>query len=172
MDVDSPLRCAMHSPAELTVDVAVDAEANLPSTMTEDALISLAYHVLLGERVTGDWVFGVRFVDDPTMQRAHIKFMGIDSPTDIMTFPYDDEGFGPVLEGDDVRAQHGGDLMISVDRAVDHAADAGWSTAEELFFVVVHGILHILGWDDATDEDRTRMLDRQHVLLSEWRESR
>jgi probable rRNA maturation factor len=162
----------MHSPAELTVDVTVDAEADLPSTVTEDALISLAYHVLLGERISGDWVFGVRFVDDPTMQRAHVDFMGIDSPTDIMTFPYDDEGFGPVPEGGDVLAQQGGDLMISGDRAEDHAADAGWSTAEELFFVVVHGILHILGWNDATDDDRMRMLDRQHVLLSEWSESR
>lgn len=166
------LRCAMPSPVDLAVDVTVHAEVELPPALTEDALASLAGCVLVAEGVSGDWQFGIRFVDDPAMQQAHAEFMRMDSPTDIMTFPYEDEGFDFVPGAGDVMPEQGGDLMISVDRAADHAVDAGWGTDQELFFVVVHGILHILGWDDATDDERSEMLDRQQVLLSAWNEGR
>lgn len=158
----------MRSQDNLDVEVTVEAETALPPSVTIDKLASLARYVLTVEDMTGVWQFGIRFVDDPTMQQAHADFMGIDTPTDIMTFPYEDDAFDLVPEVDEVLPELGGDLMISVDRAAEHALDAGWGTADELFFVVIHGILHILGWDDLTDGDRSRMLDRQHVLLRGW----
>jgi probable rRNA maturation factor len=138
----------------------LDSDVPLPKEVTEAALTSLATHVLRREGTAGEWQFGIRFVDDATMQQAHVDFMGIDVPTDIMTFPYEDEfGFGPV---------QGGDLLISAERAADNAAHAGWAQEQELFFLVCHGVLHLLGWDDATDEERTSMLARQAALMREW----
>jgi rRNA maturation RNase YbeY len=57
-----------------------------------------------------------------------------------------------------------------VDTARENAAIVGWSLADELFFLVAHGILHLLDWDDHSTEDRTAMLDRQRVLLASWPE--
>ncbi len=81
--------------------------------------------------------------------------MGLDTPTDVMTFPADGEAGGA----------GGGDVVVSVERAADQAADFGQTPAEEIRFLVVHGLLHLCGWDDATTERRSRMLDRQAELL-------
>lgn len=158
-------RCGMPSRDDLWVEIVIDDEAPLPESLTVASLTSLAHHVLSEEGMAGDWQVGVRFLDDSTMQKAHLDYMGIDTPTDIMTFPYDDAAFGELVNEEAVQ---GGDLMISVDRAADHARDEGWSTAEELRFLVIHGLLHILGWDDPTDDERARMLERQADLLESW----
>jgi probable rRNA maturation factor len=161
----------MHSPAEPLPDITIHSEVALPSAMTEDVVASLVAFILQAEEFFQPWQMGIEFVDDATMQDAHVEFMGIDEPTDIMTFPYaDDDGeFGmPIPDEPDVA---GGDLIISVDRAAENASAAGWETSDELFFLVAHGVLHLLGWDDASDEERQAMLRRQGELISAWRES-
>ena len=143
-------------------EVTIETDVALPSSLTEDSVLALISHILTAEGVEEQWLIGIQFVDDPTMQAAHIEFMDIDEPTDIMTFPYADE--------DDVWGsdQHGGDFIISVDRARSNALDAGWDEEDELFFLIAHGLLHLLGWDDHTDDDRSKMLARQRELLDSW----
>ena len=165
----------MPSQGDVSPVVTMQSDIELPEGVTVEALTSLAAHVLLEEDVRGEWPLGVHFIDDSAMQAAHAEFMGIDEPTDIMTFPYgDDEGDDDIPwipeEGDDADGR-GGDLLISVDRAAENASDAGWSIERELYFLVAHGILHLLGWDDAIDADRSAMLDRQAELINGWREA-
>jgi probable rRNA maturation factor len=165
----------MPSPDKPRPVITMQADVPLPPGVTDDSLASLAMSILHAEGVDGDWPLGIHFVDDRTMQAAHVEFMDIDEPTDIMTFPYaeaDDDDLGPWMP-DDVREEmgQGGDLLISVDRAAENAGEAGWSTAHELYFLVSHGILHLLGWDDASDDDRAAMLGRQRELLSGWSEA-
>lgn len=140
----------------------IDAQVEVPNAIDTGNIHSLITHVLTSEGVDDPWEVGIQFVDDSTMQAAHVEFMDINEPTDIMTFPYSEE--------DDVwgDAQPGGDLMISVDRAYENARDAGWDVSNELFFLIAHGLLHLLGWDDHTDDDRARMLARQRDLLDSW----
>jgi len=160
----------MRSQDSPDIDITIDAEVEVPGEVTVGTVTSLVRHVLLAEGHDDAWEMAIRFVDDPTMQAAHVEFMDIDEPTDIMTFPYEDEAFG--TESTDGWAEAaGGDLIISVDRAAENAKSAGWETKEELLFLIVHGVLHLLGWDDASDEQRSAMLDRQAVLISEWRAS-
>lgn len=142
--------------------VAFDAQVVLPSSIDQESILSLVTHVLNAEDVDDSWSIGIQFVDDPTMQAAHAEFMDINEPTDIMTFPYSD--------GDDPWAgdEAGGDLMISVDRARLNAIYAGWREEDEIFFLIAHGILHILGWDDLDEPSRERMLSRQKELLESW----
>lgn len=172
---DFPRRCGMPSPDSPRPVVTMEADVSLPPDVTAASLASLATSILVAEGVHGEWPLGIQFVDDATMQAAHGEFMDIDEPTDIMTFPYadgDDDDPGPWILGDVGEAmEQGGDLLISVDRAAENAAEAGWSTTHELHFLVAHGILHLLGWDDASDEERAAMLARQAELLNEWREA-
>ena len=85
--------------------------------------------------------------------------MGIDAPTDIMTFPKNEPG-GKL---------QGGELVISVDHAVTQAGAWGLSPDEEIAFLVIHGLLHLLGWRDDTDRQRRSMLARQQHLLDHSR---
>lgn len=144
--------------------VTIDSQIETPDAITEDSVRLLLDHVLESEGANEPWELAIQFVDDATMQAAHVEFMDIDEPTDIMTFPYSDE--------DDVwgDAQRGGDLIISVDRARSHAHLVEWREEDEIFFLITHGILHLLGWDDHTEDDRTRMLARQKELLDSWEE--
>jgi probable rRNA maturation factor len=167
--VVSPPPCAMLSRNDLSVDVTIDADAVIPASITEDALTSLAAHVLQAEGASGYWQLGVRFVDDITMQRAHLDFMGIDEPTDIMTFSYEPHAFAEAGgAGEPPMVEHGGDLLISAETALQNATQVGWDQADELRFLVCHGVLHLLGWHDGTDRERAHMLDRQKELLRQW----
>ncbi len=131
--------------------------------LDDDSLHSLVEHGLTREHASGNWEVNVRFVSDDTIQDMHREFMDLDSATDILTFPYGDEAMpGMPLEA------LGGDVVISVDTAASNALDAGWTAEDELRFLVLHGVLHLLGWDDETDEKRASMLARQLELLDSW----
>lgn len=140
-----------------TCDVTTDWEVDAPQALGERDVERLLCHGLAEEGRDGEWIFAVRFVDDAEIGRLHEAFMGIPGPTDIITFPYDPED-----------GEQGGDIVISVDTAARNAAEHGWSTEQELRFLVLHGLLHVLGWDDATDTDRAAMLARQQELMGSF----
>lgn len=126
-----------------------------PSPVTEQEVASLCRYVLGREGGTGEWPLSVVLTTDQHLRELHGEFMGLDSETDIMTFPVGDE-------------LPGGDIVISVDRAAEQCADAGHTLRQEVLFLVSHGLLHLAGWDDATDDQRAAMLARQAALIAEW----
>ena len=144
----------------LDLSFSLVQEAEPPPGLTGDELETLAAFVLSLEGTSGDWEITVALVDDARLQSLHRDFMGIDTPTDIMTFPTD-ESAGEF---------QGGELAISVDHAKTQAVAWGLSSAEEIVFLVVHGLLHLCGWQDDTDEQRQSMLDRQHDLFKRWQQ--
>ncbi len=148
------------------LDLTVDRD-DVPSlNVTDEELQHLLQHALV-EMVgpdAADWQISILFTTDDRIQQMHDEFMGIDTPTDIMTFPYASDDFMPEGMGGE-----GGDLVISVETAAANARDAGWSTEDELRYLVLHGLLHLLGWNDTTPEDRAAMLRQQDALLTSWR---
>jgi probable rRNA maturation factor len=144
----------------LDLSFSLVKEAEPPPGFTSDELETLAAFVLSSEGATGFWEITVALVDDARLQSLHRDFMGIDTPTDIMTFPTD-ESAGEF---------QGGELAISVDHAKTQAVAWGLSSTEEIVFLVVHGLLHLCGWQDDTDEQRQSMLDRQHDLFKRWQQ--
>lgn len=143
----------------LTIEIDLLIQAPLPG-LDEGAVRTLAAFVLGREGVCGVWDLCVVLTDDARLQGLHRDFLGIDTPTDVMTFPRDDQQPG----ADQVA---GGDIIISVERAVEQAVDAGHSTQAEVRFLIVHGLLHLCGWSDATDRERQQMLEHQTALLDE-----
>lgn len=139
---------------EATIDWQVTGHRRI---VQDEAVSSLLKHGLEQEGQTGHWEFAVRFVDDGEMARLHEQYLNDSSPTDIITFPYDAND-----------GEAGGDIVISVDTAARNARAHGWTSSEEVDFLILHGLLHILGWDDLGDGDRTLMLDRQHHILGSW----
>lgn len=150
-------------PRNLHLAVAVEKEVALPDVLSEASLHSLILRALDIEEATGQWEVNLLFTTDDAIRELHRQFMNLDSPTDIMTFPFEPD---PIPLAQAMAA--GGDIVISVETAAAHARDAGWSVGEELQFLVLHGILHILGWDDGDVAQREKMLVRQTDILREW----
>ena len=88
----------------------------------------------------------VVFESDPVLAEMHAAHLGDPSVTDVMSFDLGGEGEGPE-----------GELYVSVDRARAVAKDRNVPFERELVLYVVHGVLHLCGYDDHGDEDRERM---------------
>ena len=119
--------------------------------------------------------------DDRELRRLNAKHMGEDGPTDVLSFPLLPPSAFPAHSGKSSGVSTGaiepsyqapmrqrlhlGDIVISVERAVAQAdqgrggqtGDIKWSAADELRLLVVHGVLHICGWDHGETEEREQM---------------
>ncbi|MBI3998180.1 MAG: rRNA maturation RNase YbeY [Armatimonadetes bacterium] len=95
----------------------------------------------------------VALVGDATIARLNQRFMGHRGPTDVLTFP---GGDGPLL----------GEIVISVDRARAQARRLGHSLGREVALLIVHGVLHLRGYDDRTPQDAARMQTRAEAILA------
>jgi len=93
-------------------------------------------------------------VDDKTIERLNHRYLQHDGPTDVLSFALGQSESG--LEGE---------VIVSADTAAAQAPSYGWGAADELLLYVVHGTLHLLGYDDATDGQRRRMRARQRAVL-------
>lgn len=139
------------------VDVSVARTVAFESDLTDPRIADLVEFALQQEHADGDWQVALALMDSVEMGQLHLQFMGLSGPTDILTFPYDEEAF------------KGGDIAICVPVAADQAAEHGNALDEELAFLVLHGVLHLIGYDDATDASRSAMLDRQQDMLDTWK---
>lgn len=97
--------------------------------------------------------------DDPHIQQLNRTYLGIDAPTDVLSFPADE--FDP-QEG----RHYLGDVILSLSRAQEQAQRAGHPLEAEVQLLVVHGVLHLLGHDHAEAEEKARMWQAQQEILN------
>lgn len=99
---------------------------------------------------------------DEVLQDLNSRFLGIDRPTDVLAFP--DDTRGPFV-GAPGHPRYLGDVVISLPQAQEQAQKANHDSEAELQLLVVHGVLHLLGYDDLTEEDRPVMWSVQQEIL-------
>jgi probable rRNA maturation factor len=118
--------------------------------------------------------FNVCFVDDGAIRRMNGVYRGKDRATDVLSFPWGTDG-GSMLPGqrghrarrpDDLTARVNrefegflGDVVISVDSARRNARDEGHSTLQEIRWLILHGVLHLLGYDHECDSGEMTALE-------------
>ena len=102
---------------------------------------------------------GVLVVNDKRIAELNRTFRKVAAPTDVLAFS--------MREGQRIEGSFNllGDVVISAERALSQAMDRGHSLERELSFLLVHGLLHLLGWDDTTEADQKRMLRVQEKIL-------
>lgn len=109
--------------------------------------------VLRGEGLASGEI-SLAIVDDPAIHELNRRWLAHDEPTDVLSF---------VLEKDGSQIE--GEVIVSADTAARRAVEFHWSADAELLLYVIHGILHLVGYDDKAPADRDRMRDRElHYL--------
>ncbi|NEG69240.1 rRNA maturation RNase YbeY [Bifidobacterium choloepi] len=113
-------------------------------------------------RVSTQSDLAIMFVDPDPIAQLHDRWMGLEGPTDVMSFPMDE-----LRPGDSRTLSEGilGDIVICPWVAEQQALAAGHSTMEEMLLLTIHGILHLLGYDHGTKEQERQMFGLQRQLL-------
>jgi probable rRNA maturation factor len=135
---------------QLAVDVA-DEQTLMPIDV--GSLAAAARTVLEGEGIERA-TLSIAVVDDARMRELHARYLGHDEPTDVLSFPLGSSD--ECLEGE---------VVVSAETAARRAPDFGWTAAEEIVLYVIHGTLHLAGYDDHTDDDRRAMRERERHYL-------
>jgi probable rRNA maturation factor len=163
----------------LSVDVyAADEQSDHPVAVERWA--GLARSVLAAEGIVNDTEVSLLFVDEPTIASLNERFLDKEGPTDVLSFPIEDEadrggrspdegGTGPgSIEADTGRLLLLGDVVICPSVAARNAVDHRATFDDEIALLVVHGILHLLGMDHEVDEEAERMEQREQQLLARF----
>lgn len=150
----------------ITIDIEIDEQF---ADAVDPELIERAIQaVIAAEGKTGALEVSVLVTDDAELHALNRDYRGIDRPTDVLSFadePPEEAGLPAFVLPPDA-SQHIGDIAISYERVVAQAAEYGHSTARELAFLTVHGMLHLLGYDHERGEhDAAVMRVREEELM-------
>ena len=86
----------------------------------------------------------IAFVSDRKMRRLNDEFRGVNATTDVLSFPFEADEF-------EIDAEHLGDIVISIEQASKQAAENDLSLETEIKQLILHGVLHLCGYDHETD---------------------
>lgn len=143
----------------IRIEEPYDREAQIePESLRRAALSTLSHqHVEEGELT-------IVVTSDEAVHELNRRHRNVDAPTDVLAFPNEaQEPFVSIAGLPDYL----GDVVISLPRARAQAAEAGNELLAELQLLVVHGVLHLLGQDDQTEPERTRMWRAQQSIIKE-----
>lgn len=119
----------------------------------------------LPEEISEELEIDITLTDNDTIQSVNREQRQLDNPTDVLSFPMY-EGKEDLLQSLETDMELIlGDIMISVDKVKEQAEEYGHSTERELGFLVVHGMLHLLGYDHIEEEDRRMMREKEEYYL-------
>jgi len=145
------------------IEVFTEGEVSLPySGITKDYILTCSEKVL--EHTGTDNVsVSIILTDNETIHEINLEYRGKDKPTDVISFAYRDEPF----PAPDNIAEELGDIYISLEKAIGQAAEYEVTLQAEMKRLLIHGILHLLGYDhEKSPEDEKKMQDFEERLIS------
>lgn len=119
------------------------------------------------EQIT-DAEVSVTFVDDLEIQELNKNYRGKDQATDVLSFPMYEAEETQIIVDDEEEDLMLGDIIISVPSAREQALEYGHSFERELGFLMVHGFLHLLGYDHESEEMEKEMFTKQENILNKY----
>ncbi|WP_370827193.1 rRNA maturation RNase YbeY [Fournierella massiliensis] len=120
--------------------------------------------VLEYEKFEGPAEISVTFVDNAAIQELNARYRGKDMPTDVLSFPLGENGVYD--KNEDTGASLLGDIVISMEKAMEQAELYGHALQREVAFLTVHSMLHLLGYDhEAGGLEAVRMREKEEAVL-------
>lgn len=131
-----------------------------------EMLISVASFVLGEMDINPDAELTITCVDLDVIADLHVRWLDLEGPTDVMSFPMDE--VTPGRPDSPALPPTLGDIVLCPDFALKQAQAAGHGLDHELALLTVHGCLHLLGYDHGTPAEEKEMFSLQNELLSDW----
>jgi probable rRNA maturation factor len=138
------------------IEKAEEFTPDIADVLVQAAAVAALRH----QSAPQDADLSIVLTDDNQLHELNLQWMGVDAPTDVLSFPSDEidpETGNPYL----------GDILVSVQRAALQASAAGHPVEAEVQLLIVHGVLHLLGHDHAEPEQKARMWQAQGMILTE-----
>lgn len=140
--------------------ILINDEYGAPESAEFAALIERGFEATAElESLDPEAEVSLSFVDNETIRGLNDQYRGIDEPTDVLSFPQDDD---LPLELPYIL----GDIVISLERAAEQAQEYGHGLEREVLYLAVHGLLHLIGYDHQTEEDKSAMRAREEEVLA------
>ena len=152
-------KSAAPSGSNLEVDVVRHAEAWRPAGVT-DAMLKRSARAAFAAAPPapyGTYAVTIVLTDDEEMQELNRTWRGKDAPTNVLSFPLNDEVSEPGLLGD---------VVLAYETTLKEARDGNLALRDHVTHLVVHGLLHLLGFDHTEDEEAERMEDVERTALA------
>jgi probable rRNA maturation factor len=150
----------------LSEEIGIFIEAEFRSLLDESWVRRIAQTVLKAEGLAAPYEVSLVFTDSGTVQRLNRDYRVVDEPTDVLAFcmlPVQEADSSFALPPDGVTRL--GEVIVSYPQAVEQAKDHRHSLEKELALLIVHGILHLLGWDHAQPQQEGKMRKQEKKLL-------
>ena len=142
--------------------VDVQTAPRFAGEVDADLLRHAAAEALHREGVESEVALSVVITNNEAVQELNRQFRDVDAPTDVLAFSSGEEGDFVTAPGEPAYL---GDVVISYPRAVAQAEEHCHTIDRELALLVVHGVLHLLGYDHVAEAERTEMWARQNEIL-------
>ncbi len=139
--------------------IFIDNEKEIPCPVPEETIRRAAQQAIQHQRLPAETNLTIVLSDDAQLQELNRDYLGIDAPTDVLSFPLDEPD-------PETGSRYLGDIILSVERAAAQAAAIGHPLEAEMQLLVVHGILHLNGHDHAEAEEKARMWQAQAEILT------
>ena len=148
----------------------IDVNNESGTNVDTERLVQLATFALDSLRIHPQAELSILLVDTDTMSAYHEKFMGEPGPTDVLSFPMDELR----APEDDEEPPVGllGDIVLCPDVTAAQAAENDRTPEQESDYLLVHGLLHLLGHDHAQPAEKKVMFDLNDQLIAAWNASR
>mgnify|MGYP002735409639 CR=1 FL=1 len=146
--------------------MSVDLNNESGVAVDETGLSRLAGFILDELRIHPQAELSVLLVDEQTMTAYNERFMGEQGPTDVLSFPMDE--LRPPRDEEEPPLGLLGDVVLCPTITAAQAAEHGRTPKDEAEYLLVHGILHLVGFDHATPEDQADMFGLKDRLIAAW----
>jgi len=136
----------------------------------ETFVVQVVEEVIAYEQCEEEFEVSISFVNNQEMRSLNKEYRNIDKETDVLSFPLV-EFIEEKLNTEDEDAEYIeeeialGDIVISMEKAVEQSEEYGHSFKRELAFLLVHGMLHLLGYDHDEEASEGEMFDKQEEIL-------
>lgn len=147
-------------------DIAIE-EAAPADDVDIAALAALVDGVLADAAVEPESALTIVLADDAVLRALNLEHRGADEPTDVLSFPADEGDPFPQAADADAEPRYLGDIAVSLETVRAQAADLGLAFSLELRHVILHGTLHLLGFDHRTPAEEAAMRAREEAVLGD-----
>jgi probable rRNA maturation factor len=140
------------------MSITIEIDQSFLEKVSPEELVQVATAVFKHQGIEPTAGLSIQISDDQRLQQLNLEYLGIDASTDVLTFPVP-------FEDPETGSYYYGDIVVSYPKAAAQAQTGGHSITDELKLLVVHGVLHLLGYDHAAEDEKLEMWAIQDQLL-------